>query len=68
VLIGMQKAVRDGKFATVAGRGAPIARSADEGNPFIAREEFLLNRMVQRQGAAPPWVELQRGGFLDIDQ
>jgi len=32
-----------------------------ERNPFIAREEFLMNRMVQRNGAAPPWVELQAG-------
>ena len=35
--------------------------SNDEGNPFIGREEFLMNRIVQRNGAAPPWVELQAG-------
>ena len=32
-----------------------------EKNPFVSREEFLMNRIVQRNGAAPPWVELQAG-------
>lgn len=35
--------------------------SNDEKNPFIGREEFLMNRIVQRNGAVPPWVELQAG-------
>jgi len=35
--------------------------SDGERNPFIACEEFLMNRIVQRNGAAPPWVELQAG-------
>lgn len=35
--------------------------STDESNPFIAREEFLMNRIVQRNGAVPPWVEVQGG-------
>jgi len=26
-----------------------------------AREEFLMNRIVQRNRAAPPWVEVQGG-------
>jgi hypothetical protein len=25
------------------------------------REEFLINRILQRQNAAPAWVELQKG-------
>lgn len=28
--------------------------------PFIGRSEFLLNRIVKRQEAAPPFVELQK--------
>ena len=35
--------------------------SNEEKNPFIGREEFLMNRIVQRNGAVPPWVELQAG-------
>ncbi|KIY66689.1 hypothetical protein CYLTODRAFT_444493 [Cylindrobasidium torrendii FP15055 ss-10] len=53
-----------GLFKTVKGRGKPLVRSVDESNPFIAREEFLMNRIVQRNGASPPWVELQQN--LDI--
>jgi hypothetical protein len=62
----IEAARRAGKFASVAGRHKPLVRSVDEHNPFITRDEFLLNRLVQRQGAAPPWVEIQTGvpGFL----
>lgn len=56
-----QRAREAGLFNKVAGRGKPMARHIDEGNPFIGREEFLMNRIVQRNGAAPPWVEAQGG-------
>lgn len=59
----IQAARSKGLFKTVKGRGQPIVRHIDESNPFIAREEFLMNRIVQRNGAAPPWVEVQ--GELD---
>ncbi|KAJ4469540.1 hypothetical protein J3R30DRAFT_1566472 [Lentinula aciculospora] len=52
-----------GVFNHIKGRGQPLARTTEEKNPFIGREEFLMNRIVQRNGAAPPWVELQ--GELD---
>lgn len=39
-------------------RGKPITRDIEERNPFLGREEFFMNRIVKRQGAAPPWVEL----------
>ncbi|KAE9397051.1 hypothetical protein BT96DRAFT_958021 [Gymnopus androsaceus JB14] len=48
-----------GVFDRIKGRGLPLARTTEEKNPFIGREEFLMNRIVQRNGAAPPWVELQ---------
>jgi len=57
----MQKARLSGAFKNVKGRGKPLVRSADESNPFIAREEFLMNRIVQRNGATPPWVDVQGG-------
>ncbi|KAJ8462937.1 hypothetical protein ONZ51_g10586 [Trametes cubensis] len=53
------KARQAGHFNNVKGRGQPIARVAEDKNPFIGREEFLMNRIVQRQGAAPPWIEVQ---------
>ncbi|KAJ3549835.1 hypothetical protein NMY22_g738 [Coprinellus aureogranulatus] len=55
----IEKARKAGAFNDVKGRGQPIARSTDEQNPFIDREEFFMNRIVQRNGAAPIWVELQ---------
>ncbi|KAJ7159831.1 hypothetical protein C8R43DRAFT_853415, partial [Mycena crocata] len=55
----IEQARRAGLFASVKGRGKPIVRAAEESNPFIAREEFLMNRIVLRNGAAPPWVQLQ---------
>ncbi|KAK0499522.1 hypothetical protein EDD18DRAFT_1151513 [Armillaria luteobubalina] len=59
----IEKARKAGVFNAVKGRGQPMARTVEESNPFIGREEFLMNRIVQRNGAAPPWVELQ--GELD---
>lgn len=63
-LLLLQQARRAGMFATVKGRGKPIVRTAEESNPFIGREEFLMNRIIKRHGAAPPWVLLQEGGSL----
>jgi DnaJ homolog subfamily C member 28 len=54
-----QRARQEGHFHAIKGRGKPLERGNEEHNPFIAREEFLMNRIVQRQGAAPPWVEVQ---------
>ncbi|CAL1700074.1 unnamed protein product [Somion occarium] len=55
----IERARQEGQFQTVKGRGQPLQTLTDEKNPFIAREEFLMNRIVQRNGAAPPWVEIQ---------
>ncbi|KAI0920862.1 hypothetical protein AcW1_004984 [Taiwanofungus camphoratus] len=55
----IEKARQEGHFNVIKGRGQPLASTTQDKNPFIAREEFLMNRIVQRQGAAPPWVEIQ---------
>ena len=62
--ISAQRARQQGLFRTIEGRGKPLKSGHEEHNPFIAREEFLMNRIVQRQGAAPPWVEVQ--GQLEV--
>lgn len=46
-----------GAFRDNALRGKPMQRDINEQNPFLRREELLMNRIIQRQGAAPPWVE-----------
>lgn len=50
-----------GKFDNIAGRGKPLVKNIEDKNPFINREEFLMNRIIQRNGATPPWVEVQQG-------
>lgn len=35
--------------------------------PFIKRSEFLMNRIVKRQEAAPPFVELQKELRIELD-
>ncbi|KZT60852.1 hypothetical protein CALCODRAFT_492128 [Calocera cornea HHB12733] len=49
-----------GHFNNLNGRGKPIVRDNEERNPFLGREEFFMNRIVKRNGAAPPWIELQK--------
>ncbi|KAG8774481.1 hypothetical protein FRC12_001957 [Ceratobasidium sp. 428] len=56
----IQHAKATGAFDKLEGRGKPFRRTADEMNPFVAREEFLMNRIVRKNDAAPPWVELQK--------
>ncbi|KAI5476858.1 DnaJ family protein [Pseudohyphozyma bogoriensis] len=55
----IEQARKDGLFNNLKGRGKPMVKDAEEGNPYIGREEFLMNRIVVGQGVAPPWVEMQ---------
>lgn len=32
----------------------------NESNPFISRDEFLLNRFISNNEACPPWIDLQQ--------
>ncbi|TKY88977.1 hypothetical protein EX895_002218 [Sporisorium graminicola] len=54
----IKAALESGLFKDNKLRGKPIKRDMQEKNPFLAREEYFMNRIVKRQGAAPPWVEL----------
>lgn len=54
----IKAALESGLFKENKLRGKPIQRDMEEKNPFLAREEYFMNRIVKRQGAAPPWVEL----------
>lgn len=54
----IKAALESGSFRENKLRGKPIQRDMEEKNPFLAREEYFMNRIVKRQGAAPPWVEL----------
>lgn len=39
-------------------RGKPFERDIHAMNPFLKGEERIMNRLIQKQGASPPWVEL----------
>ncbi|WFC96163.1 hypothetical protein MBRA1_002819 [Malassezia brasiliensis] len=54
----IEEALRKGTFQNNSLRGKPIPYDYNEGNAHLGREEFLLNRMVRRQNAAPPFVEM----------
>jgi DnaJ family protein C protein 28 len=56
-----QAARQQGHFRNLKGRGKPLILSDEERNPFISREEFFMNRIIKKNKAAPPWVELQSG-------
>lgn len=49
-----------GDFDNLPGRGKPIPKDIYEDSPFLDRTEYFLNRIIQRQGAAPPWVMMQQ--------
>lgn len=53
----IQEAKRSGWFTNVPGRGQPIKRQAEE--LHIDSTQFYMNRIMKRQGARPPWIELQ---------
>ncbi|KAI9498467.1 hypothetical protein BDB00DRAFT_449980 [Zychaea mexicana] len=56
----IREARAQGHFDNLAGRGKPISTDINENNPFVDRTEYFLNRIVQRQGAAPPWIMMQQ--------
>ncbi|EIW73193.1 hypothetical protein TREMEDRAFT_67258 [Tremella mesenterica DSM 1558] len=55
----IQRARESGYLKVTTGLGKPIARDPEAGNPHIETGELLMNRIVKRQGALPPWIELQ---------
>lgn len=54
----IEEARRLGVFDRNPLHGKPLTSDHNEYNPHLGREEFFLNRIVHRQGARPPWVEL----------
>ncbi|GMK56789.1 hypothetical protein CspeluHIS016_0306290 [Cutaneotrichosporon spelunceum] len=48
-----------GFFKNLKGAGKPIERDPSETNPLLGLSEVYMNRIIKRQGALPPWIELQ---------
>ncbi|WRT63335.1 uncharacterized protein IL334_000240 [Kwoniella shivajii] len=55
----IQRAKEAGFFNVTKGKGKPIPKDPEAGNPHLEMGELLMNRIVKRQGALPPWIELQ---------
>ncbi|KAJ8658736.1 hypothetical protein O0I10_005460 [Lichtheimia ornata] len=64
----IREAKAKGHFDNLAGRGKPIPVDIHESNPFVDRTEYFLNRIVQRQGAAAPWIMMQQEVDTEITQ
>lgn len=62
----IEEARQKGLFKENSLRGKPLPADTNESNPYIRREEFFLNRMIQRQGGMPPWVDLNSELMTDV--
>lgn len=40
----IKKAREQGLFRNVKGRGKPLPKDDEEGNPYLSRDDFLINR------------------------
>lgn len=49
-----------GEFDDLPGRGKPFVQDPLMNNPYIDTTEYYLNKIIQRNGAAPPWVMKQQ--------
>ncbi|PHZ09003.1 uncharacterized protein RHIMIDRAFT_181092, partial [Rhizopus microsporus ATCC 52813] len=55
----IREAKAKGEFDNLPGSGKPLQEDYFKNNPYLDQTEYLLNRIVQRNGAAPPWVIMQ---------
>ncbi|CAG8510888.1 9783_t:CDS:2 [Funneliformis mosseae] len=60
----IQEAMAAGEFRNLPYRGKPLPSDPNERNPYLDRTEFFMNRLVQRQGSVPAWIEYQK----DVDR
>ncbi|KAH8921349.1 hypothetical protein BT69DRAFT_1335629 [Atractiella rhizophila] len=62
----IEHARQRGAFNNLNGRGKPLQRDESAYNPFLSNEERILNRIVGKQGAVPPWIELQKSMEAEV--
>lgn len=55
----IEDAIARGQFKNLP-RGKKIERDYNASSPFIDTTEYLMNRMIQKQGIVPPWIEKQQ--------
>lgn len=55
----IEDAIARGQFKNLP-RGKKIERDYNASSPFIDTTEYLMNKIIQKQGIAPPWIEKQQ--------
>ncbi|PGH19849.1 hypothetical protein AJ80_03766 [Polytolypa hystricis UAMH7299] len=65
----IEDAIAQGKFRDVKrGKGVGIERDHTANNPYLDTTEYFLNRMIQRQDIAPPWIEKQQEVAREVER
>ncbi|CAI2163855.1 4860_t:CDS:2 [Funneliformis geosporum] len=62
----IQEAMAAGEFRNLPYHGKPLPSDPNERNPYLDRTEFFMNRLVQRQGSVPAWIEYQKNVDREI--
>ncbi|KAM0335073.1 hypothetical protein ACHAQA_000107 [Verticillium albo-atrum] len=55
----IEEAIVGGKFSGIA-RGRGVRAQEASRNPYVDTTQDLMDRMIQRQGIVPPWIEKQQ--------
>lgn len=64
VELRIERAMSEGAFKNLPGKGKPLQDHVDMANPHISNTDFHLNRIIKRNEALPMWIEYYRGAFL----
>lgn len=63
----IRSAMVKGQFDHLPGRGKPLKKDPLLNNPFVDTTEHFLNKIIQHNGAAPPWIMMQQEVDADVD-
>lgn len=56
----IQKAMNQGKFDDLPGKGKPLDLEQDEPDAYADGGSWIVNRVLRNNKAAPLWVELEK--------
>ena len=56
----IQAAQQQGLFKNLPGAGKPAEKDHLAQSPYLDPTEYFLNRIIQKQGSKPPWIQAQQ--------
>jgi len=57
----IEDAIARGQFKNIPrGKGTNIERDYTASSPFLDTTEYFMNKIIQKQGIVPPWIEKQQ--------